>query len=334
MSTRDDVLKKARQNRINRVQKTANQYNGGKLRKSHYAYINGNFKKTASMREYGYKKADDFKGVTYYTGGRSRNNYEKLQNGYNPYQARYLQSNYQARHYVPAGKSKATGRSYDGFYSNKILLNKNQLNAVNAYGKLTPSTLRKARKNKENVDSYAILRPYRVNPRNFGETLNTFTPDGLRVARNKVRKGGSRLNYLGGLVKDVALDPFVDLLKTFDRYESSALNAGLGVAHTATELADALTKKSTKLSDVKWNHAIDNWKHSINTSNKTGWGDSSSESIKKIVKGTQQRQLKEYQNGGNSLTDWWESKFTGKPVDTKKRAEEYAKKIKKLSFLE
>ena len=63
MSTRDDVLKKARQNRINRVQKTANQYNGGKLRKSHYAYINGNFKKTASMREYGYKKADDFKGV-------------------------------------------------------------------------------------------------------------------------------------------------------------------------------------------------------------------------------------------------------------------------------
>ena len=327
MSTRDDVLKKAKQNRINRVQKTANQYNGGKLRKSHYAYINGNFKKTASMREYGYKKADDFKGVTYYTGGRSRNNYEKLQKGYNPYQVRYLQNNYQSRHYVPAGKSKVTGRPYDGFYSNKILLNKNQLNAVNAYGKLTPSTLRKAKKTKENVNSYAILRPYSANPRNFGETLNTRTLDGLKVARNRVRKGGSRLNYLGGLAKDFVLDPAVDLLKTFDRYESSALNAGLGAIHTVTELADALTKKSTKLSDVKWNHAIDNWKHSINTSNKTGWGDSSSESIKKIVKGTQQRQLKEYQNGGNSLTDWWESKFTGKPVDTKKRAEEYEKKI-------
>ena len=327
MSTRDDVLKKAKQNRTNRVQKIANQYKGGKLSKSHYAYINGNFKKTASMREYGYKKADDFKGVTYYTGGRSRNNYEKLQNGYNPYQVRYLQSNYQARHYVPPGKSKATGRPYDGFYSNKILLNKNQLNAVNAYGKLTPSTLRKAKKTKENVDSYAILRPYSANPRNFGETLNTRTLDGLRVARNKVRKGGSRLNYLGGLAKDFVLDPAVDLLKTFDRYESSALNAGLGVAHTATELADALTKKSTKLSDVKWNRAVDNWKHSINTSNKTGWGDSSGESIKKIVKGTQQRQLKEYQNGGNSLTDWWESKFTGKSVDTKKRAKEYEKKI-------
>ena len=108
-------LQKAKQNRINRVQKSANKYKSGKLSKSQQAYIDGNYKSAISMREYGYKQAKDFKGVTYYTGGRSRQNYEKLQKGYNPYQTRYYISNHQDRNYVPGGISKTTGNAYNGF---------------------------------------------------------------------------------------------------------------------------------------------------------------------------------------------------------------------------
>ncbi len=309
---RSHIQSKARTNRTNRVQRTANRYKGGKLSKSQQAYINNDLKSTASMREYGYKQAKDFKGVTYYTGGRSRQNYEKLQNGYNPYQTRYYISNHQDRNYVPGGVSKATGKAYNGFYTNKHLLNKNQFGTLFTQGNLTQQAQDKVATSQDRLNSYSILRPFNANAKNFGQTLNTGVLDGLRVAHNKVNKGGSVLNYLGGGLKDFVVDPLVDMLKTFDRYESSALNAGLGGVQSITELADALTKKGTKLSDVNWNHARDNWRHSIETSNKEGFGDSAGESLKKIVKGTQERQLKEYKQGGNSLTNWWESKFDAK----------------------
>lgn len=309
---RSHIQSKARTNRTNRVQRTANRYKGGKLSKSQQAYIDNDLKSTASMREYGYKQAKDFKGVTYYTGGRSRQNYEKLQNGYNPYQTRYYISNHQDRNYVPGGVSKATSKAYNGFYTNKHLLNKNQFGTLFTQGNLTKQAQDRVATSQDRLNSYSILRPFNANAKNFGQTLNTGVLDGLRVARNKVNKGGSKLNYIGGLAKDVLVDPLVDLLKTFDRYESSALNAGLGGVQSITELADALTKKGTKLSDVNWNHARDNWRHSIETSNKEGFGDSAGESLKKIVKGTQERQLKEYKQGGNSLTNWWESKFDAK----------------------
>ena len=309
---RSHIQSKARTNRTNRVQRTANQYKGGKLSKSQQAYIDNDLKSTSSMREYGYKQAKDFKGVTYYTGGRSRQNYEKLQNGYNPYQTRYYISNHQDRNYVPGGISKSTGKAYNGFYTNKHLLNKNQFGTLFTQGNLTQQAQDRVATSKDRLDNYSILRPFNANAKNFGQTLNTGVLDGLRVAQNRINKGGSKLNYVGGLAKDILVDPLVDLLKTFDRYESSALNAGLGGIQSITELADALTKKSTKLSDVNWNHARDNWQHSIETSNKEGFGDSAGESIKKIVKGTQERQLKEYKQGGNSLTNWWESKFDAK----------------------
>ena len=309
---RSHIQSKARTNRANRVQRTANRYKSGKLSKSQQAYINNDLKSTASMREYGYKQAKDFKGVTYYTGGRSRQNYEKLQNGYNPYQTRYYISNHQDRNYVPGGVSKATGKAYNGFYTNKRLLNKNQFGTLFTQGNLTKQAQDRVATSQDRNNNYSILRPFNANARNFGQTLNTGVLDGLRVARNRVNKGGSKLNYVGGLAKDVLVDPLVDLLKTFDRYESSALNAGLGGIQSITELADALTKKGTKLSDVNWNHARDNWRHSIETSNKEGFGDTAGESLKKIVKGTQERQLKEYKQGGNSLTNWWESKFDAK----------------------
>ena len=310
---RSHIQSKARTNRTNRVQRTANRYKGGKLSKSQQAYIDNDLKSTASMREYGYKShPNDFKGVTYYTGGRSRQNYEKLQNGYNPYQTRYYISNHQDRNYVPGGISKATGKAYNGFYTNKHLLNKNQFGTLFTQGNLTQKAQDKVATSQDRLNSYSILRPFNANAKNFGQTLNTGVLDGLRVARNKVNKGGSVLNYLGGGLKDFVVDPLVDMLKTFDRYESSALNAGLGGVQSITELADALTKKGTKLSDVNWNHARDNWRHSIETSNKEGFGDSAGESLKKIVKGTQERQLKEYKQGGNSLTNWWESKFDAK----------------------
>lgn len=309
---RSHIQSKARTNRTNRVQRTANQYKGGKLSKSQQAYIDNDLKSTSSMREYGYKQAKDFKGVTYYTGGRSRQNYEKLQNGYNPYQTRYYISNHQDRNYVPGGISKATGKAYNGFYTNKRLLNKNQFGTLFTQGNLTKQAQDRVATSQDRNNNYSILRPFNANARNFGQTLNTGVLDGLRVARNRVNKGGSKLNYVGGLAKDVLVDPLVDLLKTFDRYESSALNAGLGGIQSITELADALTKKGTKLSDVNWNHARDNWRHSIETSNKEGFGDTAGESLKKIVKGTQERQLKEYKQGGNSLTNWWESKFDAK----------------------
>ena len=309
---RSHIQSKARTNRANRVQRTANRYKGGKLSKSQRAYINNDLKSTASMREYGYKQAKDFKGVTYYTGGRSRQNYEKLQNGYNPYQTRYYISNHQDRNYVPGGVSKSTGRAYNGFYTNKRLLNKNQFGTLFTEGNLTQQAQDRVATSQDRRNNYSILRPFNANAKNFGQTLNTGVLDGLRVARNRVNKGGSKLNYIGGFAKDVLVDPLVDLLKTFDRYESSALNAGLGGAQSITELADVLTKKSIKLSDVNWNHVRDNWRHSMETSNKLGFGDSSSESILKIVKGTQERQLKEYKQGGNSLTNWWESKFDAK----------------------
>lgn len=309
---RSHIQSKARTNRTNRVQRTANQYKGGKLSKSQQAYIDNDLKSTSSMREYGYKQAKDFKGVTYYTGGRSRQNYEKLQNGYNPYQTRYYISNHQDRNYVPGGISKATGKAYNGFYTNKRLLNKNQFGTLFTQGNLTQQAQDRVATSKDRLDNYSILRPFNANAKNFGQTLNTGVLDGLRVAQNRINKGGSKLNYVGGLAKDILVDPLVDLLKTFDRYESSALNAGLGGIQSITELADALTKKGTKLSDVNWNHARDNWQHSIETSNKEGFGDSAGESLKKIVKGTQERQLKEYKQGGNSLTNWWESKFDAK----------------------
>lgn len=309
---RSHIQSKARTNRTNRVQKSANKYKGGKLSKSQQAYIDNDLKSTASMREYGYKQANDFKGITYYTGGRSRQNYEKLQKGYNPYQTRYYISNHQDRNYVPGGVSKITGNAYNGFYTNKRLLNKNQFGTLFTQGNLTQQAQDRVATSKDRLDSYSILRPFNANAKNFGQTLNTGVLDGLRVSQNKVNKGGSKLNYVGGLAKDVLVDPLVDLLKTFDRYESSALNAGLGGIQSITELADALTKKGTKLSDVNWNHVRDNWQHSIETSNKLGFGDSSGESLKKIVKGTQQRQLKEYKQGGNALTNWWESKFDAK----------------------
>lgn len=310
---RSHIQSKARTNRANRVQRTANRYKSGKLSKSQQAYINNDLKSTASMREYGYKShPNDFKGVTYYTGGRSRQNYEKLQKGYNPYETRYYISNHQDRNYVPGGVSKTTGKAYNGFYTNKRLLNKNQFGTLFTQGNLTKQAQDRVATSQDRNNNYSILRPFNANARNFGQTLNTGVLDGLRVARNRVNKGGSKLNYVGGLAKDVLVDPLVDLLKTFDRYESSALNAGLGGIQSITELADALTKKGTKLSDVNWNHARDNWRHSIETSNKEGFGDTSGESLKKIIKGTQERQLKEYKQGGNSLTNWWESKFDSK----------------------
>ena len=261
---------KAKQNRVNRVTKKANKYNDGKLNKTHKTYIAGDVKSSASTRAFGYKKYG-MTGDSYITEkGRSRTNQAKIDRGENPYELKYI---YDGVSRKVNGGTRADGSKYDSFTSKKRFLTDDEKKAWKATGSTNV-------KEYDRTHKYSILRGYDSDGKTFKSNLNfrdnkgKIKWDGMEVAKNKVKNGGSKLNYIGGFLKDTVIDPGVDLMKRFDYVESGLMGGAIGLGETINDVGKALTHKSKKLSDVNYKRAIDNFNQSISQSNKEGWGKS------------------------------------------------------------
>lgn len=262
------MLAKAKQNRVNKVVST-NKYFKTKTSKSQKDFIAGDFSSSASKKAYGYKKYG-LPEQSHITGGRSASNYKKLQNGEDPYKGVYIND----------GK-KHTVKNTDGstFTSRKRFLTDDEKKAVETTGSTNVSDYKKNYK-------YAILRGVDSDGKNFDSQFNlrnkdgSMKWDGMNVAKNKVAKGGSKLNYLGGFLKDTVVDSGIDFLKKFDRYESGAMGGALGLAENTQDIVDSITSGDFSFKNVDTGRIKKNWNESIEESNKTGFGHSAGHYLK------------------------------------------------------
>lgn len=262
------VLAKAKQNRINHVTKN-NKYYNTETSKSQQDFIAGDIASSASKKAYYYKQ-NGLPEETYITGGRSRANYKKLQNGENPYEATYIYD----------GK-KRTETNSDGekYTSRKRFLTDDEKEALKTTGSTDVNDYKKNYK-------YAILRGVDSDGKNFDSQFNlrnkdgSMKWDGMNVAKNKVAKGGSKLNYVGGFLKDTVVDAGVDLLKKFDRYESGAMGGALGFAENAKDVTDSIFNGDFSFKNVDTGRIKKNWNESMEESNKTGFGHSAGHYLK------------------------------------------------------
>ena len=270
------ALAKAKENRANNVAKT-NKHFGTETSKSQKAYIAGDIVSSASGKAFGYKK-NGIPDKTVITGGRKASNYDKLQNGENPYKGEFIYD----------GK-KRTVKKDDGstFISRNRYLTDDEKKAVKTTGSTNVT-------NYEKNYEYSWLKGADSDGKTYGSNFNlrnqdgSMKWDGMNVAKNKVKNGGSKLNYIGGFLKDTVVDAGVDTLKLFDRYESGALGAGLGLVENIDNVASDFSFKNVDMGRIK-----KNWDASLKESNKTGWGLGAGDYLKQM---SQRKDDKMYKN--------------------------------------
>ena len=264
------ALKKAQQNRQNRVEKTAKQYRGGKLNKTDKQYIAGDVVSSAGNKAWGYKNYGMDNVREFYTGGTDAKRYKEKQKGKNPYEVKYVYDG--VKRTVPGG-TREDGSTYKSFTSKKRYLTDDEKKAY----KNTDST---DVDNYDKTHNYSIMRGYGSDGKTFNSNLNTFDTkskkfrwDGMEVAKNRVKnEGKSKFNYVGGFLKDVVLDPVVDVVKHFDRLSGAGMGAVAGVLEETTNAFEAIADdKLNPLTHVDWKRPIKNAKSSLIESEKTGW---------------------------------------------------------------
>ena len=272
------AINKAYQNRVDRATKKAKEYNNGKLNKTQQNYVKGDIKSSSSTRAYGYKtygtmKEDYFQ--TSFTGGRNKSRYAKQQKGENPYELKYV---YTGEPTKVQGGTRADGTKYGSFTTKKRRLTNDEKEAYKQTGDIDTKKWKKNYK-------YQLIDGVDSDGKNFRSNLNLTNADGsikwdgMNVARNRVKAGGSKWNYVGGFLKDTVGDFIFDSAKVADRYFGSALQGILGVAETVKGLTD-VTAGVGSLSKVNFRQGLDNIKSSIEESNKTGWAKSSSDTLR------------------------------------------------------
>lgn len=279
------ALAKAKQNRTNRVTKKANYY-GKKISKSQKDYIAGDVLSSASKRAYGYKKYG-LPEQSFITGGRSKANYKAIQEGKNPYEAKY---------FYDGVKRTATNKKGEPFTTRKRFLTDEEKEIFKKTGDLN--------KKKYNSDyKYSVMSASNKDAKTFKEQLNTGKWDGLKVARNKVNSGSSKLEYIKGGLKDILVDPVVDALKTLDRYESALLGGISGGIEESANLFEAIADPKIKIKDnVNFRRPLENFKASMEESDKTGWGKSTADYFNETSSRNFEKEKKRIMNS-SSYTD-------------------------------
>ena len=264
------ALKKAQQNRQNRVEKTAKQYRGGKLNKTDKQYIAGDVVSSAGNKAWGYKNYGMDNVREFYTGGTDAKRYKEKQKGKNPYEVKYVYDG--VKRTVPGG-TREDGSTYKSFTSKKRYLTDDEKKAYKATGSTNVD-------NYDKTHNYSIMRGYGSDGKTFNSNLNTFDTkskkfrwDGMEVAKNRVKnEGKSKFNYVGGFLKDVVLDPVVDVVKHFDRLSGAGMGAVAGALEESTNAFEAIADdKLNPLTHVDWKRPIKNAKSSLIESEKTGW---------------------------------------------------------------
>lgn len=277
----DKFIKKAnaeaRQNRINRVVKRTAPYGRG-LGKSHKQYIAGDLMSSAKNRAYGYKM-NGIKPLDQSTGGQDPYLYKQQQEGYNPYEFKYVYTGIPT--WVKGGTS-ARGKKYEGFWSRNRMATDEEKDLYKKTGNLDFNQAK-------NDSSYAIMRSHDADAKTFKDQLNTPTWDGLDVAKKRVNNGSSKFEYLKGFLKDVVADPVFDALKTFD-YGESALTGGIaGAIEESRNVFDAIADKD--VSKIDFMRPIKNISESVEHSEKTGWGKSMSQYFSEAVDRQDKKEL-------------------------------------------
>lgn len=277
----DKFLKKFnkgfQERKTNRVVKRTQPYGRG-LGKSHKQYIAGDIVSSASNRAYGYKM-NGITPINQFTGGQDPYLYKKQQEGENPYEFKYVYTGIPT--WVKGGTS-SNGKKYKGFWSKNRMATDEEKDLYKKTGDL----------DFERADrkvNYSVMRGHNEKADSFKEHLNTPVWDGLEVAKNRVKNGGSKFEYLKGFLKDVAVDPLFDTLKTFDKYES-ALTGGIGGAiEESRNVFDAFADKD--MSKIDFRRPIKNVQESFSESDKTGWGKSMSDFFGEAVDRRDEREL-------------------------------------------
>ena len=277
----DKFLKKFnkgfQERKINRVVKRTQPYGRG-LGKSHKQYIAGDIVSSASNRAYGYKM-NGITPINQFTGGQDPYLYKKQQEGENPYEFKYVYTGIPT--WVKGGTS-SNGKKYKGFWSRNRMATDEEKDLYKKTGDL----------DFERADrkvNYSVMRGHNEKADNFKEHLNTPVWDGLEVANNRVKNGGSKFEYLKGFLKDVAVDPLFDTLKTFDKYESALTGSIGGVIEESRNVFDAFADKD--MSKIDFKRPIKNAQESFSESDKTGWGKSMGDFFSEAVDRRDEREL-------------------------------------------
>lgn len=268
---------KAYQNRVNRATKKAKEYNNGKLNKTQQNYVKGDIKSSSSTRAWGYKtngtlKEDYFQ--TSFTGGRNKSRYEKQQKGENPYELKYI---YTGKPTKVQGGTRADGTKYDSYTTKKRFLTDKEKEVYKATGGLDV-------KSYDEKNKYNIMSSSNKDAKTFKEHSNVFDTDGkfkwdgMEVAKNRVKNGKSKWNYVGGFLKDTVVDPVVRGLQYVDMLTSAGMGGFMGAVEEGANAFEAIADEKKTLKDnVNLGRIADNFKASIENSNKTGWGKSAGE---------------------------------------------------------
>ena len=304
------ATQKAKKNRTNRVTRTAKKYNDGELRKSHKQYIAGDIISSASNKAYGYKQSGN-EPLNQFTGGQDPYKYKLQQEGKNPYEFKYV---YTGKPTWVKGGTSSNGKKYDGFWTKNRLATDEEKELYKKTGELD---FNKAKKIESKKYDYKVLDSYDDSSNKFRDKLNTSKLDGLEVAKNRVKNGSNRFEYVKGLLKDTVADPFFDLLRIGDYGESALLGGVLGLGETAKSVSDVAFNHGLNLKDdVNYKQALDNIKASIDSSNKTGWGRSSTEIIKDWDKNANDRRYKSIlaTDGKESADAYLESVKKAEPI--------------------
>ena len=282
------TLAKAQQNRKNRVERSNKQY-GNKTSKSQQAYIAGDVLSSASMKAYAYKKDPSYMPKqSFITGGRSKSNYAKLQNGENPYEAKYV---YTGKPTVVKGGTRADGSKYDSFVSKKRMLTDDEKKMWEAQGSLD-------KKKYDQNYKYHWFDNYNKDAKTFKEHSNLTQDgkmlwDGMKVAKNRVANGGSKWNYLGGFLKDTLIDGGIEAIRHLDRISSAGTGAVAGLLEESANLIKG---------DVDWNRPVKNIKESLEQSEKTGWGKGLSEFFDDATKRNSEKDIAHYKEMQKGLS--------------------------------
>ena len=254
---------KAQRNRTNRVTRTAKKYGRG-LGKSHKQYIAGDITSSASNRAYGYKMNGNAP-INQFTNGQDPYLYKQQQEGYDPYEFKYV---YTGKPTWVKGGTSARGNKYDGFWSRNRLATDKEKELYKKTGSLDF-------KQAEKDSKYSVMSSHKKDASTFKEQLNTPVWDGLNVAKQRVKNGKGKYEYLKGFLKDVVVDPVFDGLKTFDKYESALLGGLSGGIEESANLFEAIADPNIKIKDnVNFRRPFENFQSSMKESDKTGWGKS------------------------------------------------------------
>ena len=277
----DKFLKKFnkgfQERKTNRVVKRTKPYGRG-LGKSHKQYIAGDIVSSASNRAYGYKM-NGITPINQFTGGQDPYLYKQQQEGKNPYEFKYV---YTGKPTWVKGGTNADGKKYKGFWSKNRLATDKEKDLYKKTGDL----------DFERADrklNYSVMRGHNEKAEKFKEHLNTPVWDGLEVAKNRVKNGDSKFEYLKGFLKDVAVDPLFDTLKTFDKYESALTGSIGGAIEESRNVFDAFADKD--ISKIDFKRPIKNAQESFSESDKTGWGKSMGDFFSEAVDRRDEREL-------------------------------------------